>query len=294
MMADCAAMAVDAITYLFNYSAEYIKHRPLTEQEQELDPHVLHQQKKLQRLYLELIPPLLSVSTLVVVTVVSLKQAIDVLLEDEPLEYPPDVVIMLLFSGMNLILDVFNVTCFARAEEKVVGIPSSFLEHHHDRENDSKGQAKAATNSLERTAGNTELTRLLSQTSEDDNDSTAYTAPADASTLDDNETSSTASSQNHLNLNMCSAWTHVCADTLRSITTLLAAGFSWLFPQVLSPADADSCGAIFISIIIIVSLGPLIQGLYTTALEVRECTVAMTEQDGGHRRVGYHSPRNRR
>jgi hypothetical protein len=37
----------------------------------------------------------------------------------------------------------------------------------------------------------------------------------------------------------------------------------------LSPIDADSLGAILVSIVILVSLGPLIQGIYNTALEIR-------------------------
>jgi hypothetical protein len=54
------------------------------------------------------------------------------------------------------------------------------------------------------------------------------------------------------------------------VAVLLAAGFSTLYPELLSPANADSYGAIVISLIIIVSLGPLLQGLYATALEIRD------------------------
>jgi Co/Zn/Cd efflux system component len=68
---------------------------------------------------------------------------------------------------------------------------------------------------------------------------------------------------------MCSAWTHIAADTLRSIAVLVAASISALFPYVLSPIDADSLGAVLVSIVILVSLGPLIQGIYNTALGIR-------------------------
>ena len=61
---------------------------------------------------------------------------------------------------------------------------------------------------------------------------------------------------------------HVCADTLRSIAVLVAAGFASLFPTILSPKEADSWGAVFVSIIILISLVPLIQGLYLTALKI--------------------------
>lgn len=63
---------------------------------------------------------------------------------------------------------------------------------------------------------------------------------------------------------------HICADTLRSIVVLIAAGFSTLFPELLSPAGADSFGAIIVSVIIIISLAPLLQGLLSTALQIRD------------------------
>jgi hypothetical protein len=61
---------------------------------------------------------------------------------------------------------------------------------------------------------------------------------------------------------------HIAADTLRSVAVLIAAGFASLFPSFLSPIDADSYGAILVSGIILVSIVPLIQGLYLTACKV--------------------------
>jgi Co/Zn/Cd efflux system component len=200
MMADCAAMAVDAITYLFNFFAEKTKHREITEEEKLLDPDVLQSRLKLIRLYLELIPPLISVTTLLVVTIVSLKQAIEVLLENEPVDNPPDVILMLIFSGLNLLLDAVNVRCFASAEDHFVGIPSAF--HHH-------GDHKEETQ--------TELTGLLGKRNNDGNRSTYAGLPHGEATLrasehDDIDDERSSSSQS-LNLNMCSAWT-VSNDSL--------------------------------------------------------------------------------
>jgi hypothetical protein len=48
----------------------------------------------------------------------------------------------------------------------------------------------------------------------------------------------------------------------------LASGFATLFPSLLSAVDADSYGAILVSGIILVSLGPLVQGLYLTACKI--------------------------
>lgn len=53
---------------------------------------------------------------------------------------------------------------------------------------------------------------------------------------------------------------------------MVAASVAWLFPDIVSAAAADSWGAIFISIIIILSLGPLIQGIFSTASEIRDCS----------------------
>lgn len=72
-----------------------------------------------------------------------------------------------------------------------------------------------------------------------------------------------------LNLNMCSAWTHVFADTLRSVAVLFSAGFAYLFPRIISPFQADSLGAIVVSIIILLSLVPLVQGLFLTARKIQ-------------------------
>ena len=54
---------------------------------------------------------------------------------------------------------------------------------------------------------------------------------------------------------------------MRSIAVLVAAGIAYLF-QAVSPEKADATAAIVVSIIIIVSLLPLLQGLYLTATEI--------------------------
>lgn len=215
---------VDVVTYLFNFLAERHKHG---------SPRMSAHQLRLHRLYLELIPPLISVTTLIAVTVMALEAAFKTLVNknDTP-EGQPDVSIMFLFSALNLLLDILNVHCFARVDQ-AVGLPSSFGPEKHL-------MPKAAN----------ETTPLLGRQdsdvdSEDSTDATGI-----------------------LNLNMCSAWTHVCADTLRSVAVLIAAGVSKLFPQFLTSAEADSDAAIVVSVIILVSLIPLIRGLFLTACKI--------------------------
>jgi Co/Zn/Cd efflux system component len=54
---------------------------------------------------------------------------------------------------------------------------------------------------------------------------------------------------------------HVFADTLRSTAVLLAAGISYVF-NIGAPATVDAVAALAVSIIILMSLGPLLRGIY--------------------------------
>lgn len=69
------------------------------------------------------------------------------------------------------------------------------------------------------------------------------------------------------NLNMCSAYTHVFADTLRSLAVILAAVVALLSKSVTSE-EADAAAAIAVSVLIILSLIPLFRGLQSSIMEV--------------------------
>jgi hypothetical protein len=129
MMGDSGAMVVDALTYLFNLVAERRKSR-FEEYYQELqrdqpcdDPRRRAKLKKRAKrkmiLHMELIPPVISVTTLLCVTVVVLHGSLRMLLldahRDRSEQGDPNVTLMLTFSCINLVLDVVNVFCFARA-----------------------------------------------------------------------------------------------------------------------------------------------------------------------------------
>jgi hypothetical protein len=129
MMGDSGAMLVDALTYLFNLVAERRKSR-FEEYYQELqrdqpfdDPRRRAKLKKRAKrkmiLRMELIPPVISVTTLLCVTGVVLHGSLRMLLldahRDRSEQGDPNVTLMLVFSCMNLVLDVVNVFCFARA-----------------------------------------------------------------------------------------------------------------------------------------------------------------------------------
>jgi Co/Zn/Cd efflux system component len=82
--------------------------------------------------------------------------------------------------------------------------------------------------------------------------------------FDDNEEEETE----HANLNMCSAYTHVFADTLRSIAVIVAAGIAEVVDSV-TPEEADAAAAVVVSILVLLSLIPLFHGLVQSVSELR-------------------------
>jgi hypothetical protein len=125
-------MVIDSLTYLFNSWAERIKNRSLANSDEEIlderEKELRRLERTRQRLLLEIAPPLCSVLTLIGLTISVSKEAADTLTgggflgeeEEESTasstEEDPNVGIMFFFSGLNLALDILNVTCFARAK----------------------------------------------------------------------------------------------------------------------------------------------------------------------------------
>ena len=132
-MGDSAAMAVDTLTYAFNLVAERMKNRSESGLEPDLTGRYgndeeainralrIHARSKRKRLVqLELIPPLISLMTLVVVIGFILNKAIRILILDAhrsaAQQSNPNLIVMGVFSVLNLCLDFLNVFCFARAK----------------------------------------------------------------------------------------------------------------------------------------------------------------------------------
>jgi hypothetical protein len=130
MVADSSAMVIDSLTYLFNSYAERIKNMSLSESDDETLTEAVREMRRLrrtrQRLWLEILPPLCSVLTLIVLTICIILDAVHTLLEpnddvfhddkSSSTENDPNIGIMFLFSALNLGLDILNVSCFARAK----------------------------------------------------------------------------------------------------------------------------------------------------------------------------------
>jgi hypothetical protein len=167
-------MYVDVVTYLFNFLAERLKHG---------DSSMSSRDLRLRRLFLELIPPTVSVVTLIAVTVMALRSA------TTPVENDPNINLMLLFSGLNMLLDLLNVGCFARVDQAVG------LDVFHS----TSGMPCPSDPTVPKDESVvTERTPLM--TSDDEQTESIASDELDES-IDSNEATGIS------NLNMCSAWT---------------------------------------------------------------------------------------
>lgn len=203
MMADCAAMYVDVVTYLFNFLAEKLKHHGKST--------MSARSLRIRRLYLELVPPTISVVTLLVVTAMALQMAFHTLqMKKIKKKDTPDLAIMLIFSALNLLLDVINVSCFARVDQ-AAGIMGSGSNSSDASANKRSSSSLATGNGL--VAAATETTPLVLSTGATDSDN------------EDND-SQDSEAATGINLNMCSAFT---VRVLVSSCCLAADGSSWSF-----------------------------------------------------------------
>ncbi len=278
MLGDSAAMGVDALTYGFNLYAEREKNKDRMDDEnsanetdnveltssnrnqenstenddgnggEETERQRLEKQflKRRRHLHLELIPPLMSVTILIVVTVFVLRNSIHTLVLDahrkQSEQSHPNLELMLAFSTTNLLIDVFNVTCFARAKH--------LMGYNTKEEPDTQQYGEVIDDGLYLCVS--------------DDDSNGNGSLED----DDHEYSEEAEEEEKVNLNMCSAYTHVFADTLRSIAVIIAAIIAYT-SKLVTPEVADATAAVIVAAIIFISLVPLFSGLVRTWRELR-------------------------
>jgi Co/Zn/Cd efflux system component len=222
MWADSEAMSVDALTYLFNLGAEKIKSRPYTPEEISMPRWYRLRTRKLKRLYLELVPPLISVSTLIVVTVFALKSSLATLFHTtEHADEEVDVTIMLFFSALNLLLDLVNVSCFAKAHQ-AFGLNDVMSSGHH----------------VHHSVRATEKTPLLTQSSQGGIEVELEASPTVQD--DDDEDKDGVG----MNLNMCSAWT-VSVGGVRTLVLACVVTAGFLRVRVCSHVTLWSLSSMF-------------------------------------------------
>lgn len=304
MVGDSSAMVIDSLTYLFNSYAERIKNKSLKES---VDDSLSDAEKELrrlertrQRLWLEILPPLCSVMTLIVLTIYIIIDAFKTLAkpdyevgEDDGSERDgdPDVGVMFFFSALNLGLDIMNVTCFARAKHAFGFAVIDKDRHRYVLAYDGSLHNEMA-DSMKRECSEVDLAGLHS----DQDDCKGAANYCSISEAKKSEAVQQEDESSDINLNMCSAYTvrcivhdtdtstrfqticltfyhfpkqHVFADTLRSIAVLIAAGLSYCL-KIGEPPFVDAVAALAVSIIILLSLGPLLNGIVHAADQLKQ------------------------
>lgn len=322
MLADAMAMSVDAFTYLFNLMAERLKskhddnashHSYGAHDGMAKDDEMMMRQKmlnrKIKKLYLELVPPLISVVALISVSIYAFLGAIETIVNHKPHpkhentgeEGETNVSVMFLFSTANLLLDIVNMAFFAKLKHFVHALSNTLVGSHEtdtpQHEGDSPNSnddthQKETTHLLKKADPQSKRQQSFpsnyntNQNSENNNnhDDDTNKIPSEIniesiqrisqhhlhqqkSDKEDRCSNGTEDSDKVLNLNMCSAYTHVMADTMRSITVLIVSGLAYCVESV-DDDLADAAGAVIVSIIIAISLGPLLLGIFSTWSEL--------------------------
>lgn len=279
MKGDSAAMIVDALTaYLFNWYAERKKQKyaeKLRGQEDTRRSLLLYQKYTHQ---LELVPPLLAVTILLVVTGLVFKEAIGVLVldakRDVALQADPNTHLMLLFSCLNLLLDVLNVFCFAKAKHSMASTTISDEDGHN-----SVIRYITSMQSLLNSDDRIEY-ELANDSSENEEELEGDTKMKPMEIEESRVQHGDCHDEEGSNLNMCSAFTHVFADTLRSIAVILAAILAEFVPSITSE-EADSGAAVVVSILIAFSLIPLFHGVLHTFSALRRVHRMLEQMEKG-------------
>uniref|UniRef100_A0A7S3QHS5 Uncharacterized protein n=1 Tax=Chaetoceros debilis TaxID=122233 RepID=A0A7S3QHS5_9STRA len=283
MMGDSIAMYVDAFTYAFNLWAERMKSRVEvdndnadfvnnndTEEQQQLDLVSIQRRKSRDKrkmtLILELVPPLVSVTTLVTATIWILhdsisdlqfltssqmdddnngndddendQEAADADAGDNYSDVQPNTIVMMVFSSLNLLVDVINVFFFAKADH-AFGYDTVEEDFHIDE----------TTSTLETTFDNN-----------NNNSSPSGSESNNQNSLDYHHPLPQTFAKSGANLNMCSAYTHVFADTIRSIAVLIAATLGECVDSI-TPEAADAAATGVVSAVILLALIPLVSGM---------------------------------
>jgi hypothetical protein len=215
MVGDSSAMVIDSLTYLFNSYAEKIKHKSMKESDDdtlsEAEKEIRRLERTHQRLWLEILPPLCSVMTLIILTIYIIVDAYNTLVhsdyevgEDDGSagNDEPDVGVMFFFSALNLGLDVMNVTCFARAKHAFGFAVIDKDRHRYVLFYDGSLHNEMA-DSMKRERSEFNLSGLASDEVEN------YSSIADGNDGKSTKVSHLAEERERIdvNLNMCSAYT---------------------------------------------------------------------------------------
>lgn len=243
--------------------------------------------KRKMKLALEIFPPLFSVMVLIGLNSIILRRAIQTLINESKgiTEKTPNVQLMFIFSFLNLVVDLINMFYFSKADHAMgynaVEKDTTYTKTGQNDRSSGKCLTRVKQDLFsKRKAGGT-----YSPVSDDAEERAEEGDSVELQQMDENleqygvnGLDSDEMNQNcvdpdchqhgveETNLNMCSAYTHVFADTLRSIAVIIAA-IVGAYAEGVSPERADALAAVVVSIIIVLALFPLFAGLRKSITE---------------------------
>jgi Co/Zn/Cd efflux system component len=240
---------------------------------------------------LEAIAPIVSVTALIIITAMIARRAIltleqtisihnqnasnddddDQSMDAATAQQQPNLYIILSFSVVNLLLDALNMFYFTRSKalssyiccrrlRRPPTTPTTIINDDDDDDDDNLNH---------RTDINMDTSTSKKEIKLNDDDEICESNSNYQCTHHHNHHALRKShryNNSGSNLNMCSAYTHVLADTLRSVAVIAAVVFALIFD--IEPTIADSTATIIVSLLIAISLIPLLQGLYKKLYEL--------------------------
>ena len=232
LLGDAAAMSVDVVSYVTNMVAEHIKDK-------------YGYVSKRIKMYLEVAIPLFSVSALMGVTAyITVGSVSDII--NKPTDDHVDIFMLWFFSSANAVVDIISGymfylkgrSVFYEAEVPVPNPDERAISVDKNRNMDIEPSVPTA-NASHRSGLNTTTINL-----DDRKDKNKVEEPV-------NE---------HRNLNMISAFTHVGGDTLRTISVFIAA----LIATVTSTPGylCDAWAAVLVTVTIVIMVIPLCIEIY--------------------------------
>lgn len=248
LLADSLSMFVDSFSYATNSWAERRKQGAT----------------KVQVLRLEIATPAFSVLVLLAISVYIVNDAVNTLSANDD-EGPDSNVLMLVFASLNLLLDAGNMLLFSSDGCRLF----SFVD-----------EVEGVSDIEETSSTDVSRSRMLDDADRDSDLESSLLADTSSQEEGNNETPDVVSGGGNIkpmkkmqNMNMCSAYTHVWADTMRSTAVLVAASISLSSDGKVKSQDADAWAAIVVSGIILASVLPLMYGLWGKVHELNRALV---------------------
>jgi Co/Zn/Cd efflux system component len=254
LLGDAGAMSIDVATYGCNFYAEYCKY---------INKNELNFSSQM---FIKVYIPAISVTSLLGVTAYVTVDAVRRLLGHKEVEV--NVSFLFIYSILNMTVDVIcGILFFLRRndifhEVKPIETGEDTIYMLNDNSTDSMDTSVTPLSKNNNPNNNTTIASTSTNSTQKNTSENNLVNRNDQH--GDMEVELDEISTETSNLNMMSAFTHLGGDTLRTLSVLLAAVISTVFPSI-EGSKTDAWAAIVVSATIVVTVSPLIFSIHNTA-----------------------------